>query len=42
VLVGAILAYAPRENRTRWQVLGIVAVAVVVAVATLVRIAQLA
>ncbi len=42
VLVGAILAYAPRENRTRWQVLGIAAVAVVVAVATLVRIAQLA
>jgi membrane associated rhomboid family serine protease len=40
--VGAVLVYAPRDRRTVWQVIGIGAVALVVVVATLVRIAVLA
>jgi membrane associated rhomboid family serine protease len=42
VLVGAVLVYAPREHRTRWQVLGVGAIALVVVVAMLARIAMLA
>jgi membrane associated rhomboid family serine protease len=42
LLVGAVLVYAPREHRTRWQALGISALAVVVVVAIATRIALLA
>jgi membrane associated rhomboid family serine protease len=42
VLLGAAVAYAPRERRTVWQAAGVGAVAVLVAVATVLRIAQLA
>jgi membrane associated rhomboid family serine protease len=42
VLLGVVIAYAPRENRTRWQVAGMALVAGAVLVATLARIAVLA
>ncbi|MEO5710346.1 MAG: rhomboid family intramembrane serine protease [Nocardioidaceae bacterium] len=42
LLLGAAIVYAPRTNRTRWQVGGIVLVALAVLVATVARIAVLA
>jgi membrane associated rhomboid family serine protease len=42
LLLGAVIVYAPRASRARWQLAGILGVAVVVAVATLARIAVLA
>lgn len=42
LLVGAAVVYAPRERRTMWQTAGAGAVAVLVAGATVARIAQLA
>jgi membrane associated rhomboid family serine protease len=42
LLVGAAVVYAPHGRRAVWQVTGVGAVAVLVAVATAVRIAQLA
>lgn len=42
VLLGAVIVYAPRRNRTLWQSAGIAAIALVIAVATVVRIALLA
>lgn len=41
LLLAAAIVYAPRTNRTRWQVSGIVLVALAVLVATLTRIALL-
>jgi membrane associated rhomboid family serine protease len=41
LLTGAAIAYAPREHRAAVQAVGLGAVAVVVAVATVVRIATL-
>jgi membrane associated rhomboid family serine protease len=42
LLLGAAVVYAPRQNRTRWQVSGLVLVAVAVVVATVTRVAVLA
>lgn len=41
VALGAVVAYAPRVRRTSWQVAGVGAVAALVAVATVARIALL-
>jgi membrane associated rhomboid family serine protease len=41
LLTGAAIVYAPRSGRTRWQAAGVGAVAAVVVVSTLIRIAQL-
>jgi membrane associated rhomboid family serine protease len=41
VVLGAVLAYAPRENRTTWQVGGFVVVWVAMLIAVLARTAQL-
>ena len=38
VLLGGVLAYAPRPHRTAWQTAGVAGVAVLVAVATVARI----
>jgi membrane associated rhomboid family serine protease len=40
-VIGGALAYAPRRNRSAWQAVGVGAVAVVVALATVLRMAQL-
>lgn len=40
-LVGAAIAYAPRQRRPVWQAVGVAAVVLLVAVATLTRVAQL-
>jgi membrane associated rhomboid family serine protease len=42
LLLGAVVVYAPRANRTAWQLSGMLLVAVVVAVATVTRVALLA
>jgi membrane associated rhomboid family serine protease len=42
VLLGAAIAYAPRRSRSAWQGVGVGVVAVLVALATVLRIAQLA
>jgi membrane associated rhomboid family serine protease len=42
LLLGAAIVYAPRASRARWQLAGILAIAVAVAVATVARIAVLA
>jgi membrane associated rhomboid family serine protease len=42
LLVGAAVVYAPRRRRAAWQAAGLGAVAAVVAVATALRVAQLA
>jgi membrane associated rhomboid family serine protease len=42
VVLGAVLAYAPRENRTAWQVGGFAAVWAAMIIAVLLRTAQLA
>jgi membrane associated rhomboid family serine protease len=41
VLLGAGLIYAPRNNRTMWQALAVSAVALLIAVATVARVAAL-
>ena len=41
LLIAAVLVYAPRAQRTRWQLLGVVAVGALVMVAIGLRIAQL-
>jgi membrane associated rhomboid family serine protease len=40
-LLGAVVAYAPRRNRAAWQAAGAAAVAVLVGLATVLRVAQL-
>ncbi len=42
MLVAAVLVYAPRQRRRTWQIAGVSAVAAVIAVATVTRIALLA
>ncbi|MCW2820193.1 MAG: peptidase family, partial [Marmoricola sp.] len=41
-LIGAAVVYAPKARRARWQFAGIAGVALLVAVATITRIAVLA
>jgi membrane associated rhomboid family serine protease len=42
LLLGSVIVYAPRNRRTMWQVLGLTAIAAIIAVAIVVRIAILA
>jgi membrane associated rhomboid family serine protease len=42
LLLGAAIVYAPRKRRVAWQLLGIGGIAVIIAVATVARIAILA
>lgn len=42
LLVGAALVYAPRAQRTRWQVIGVSAIGALITVAIAMRVAQLA